>query len=218
MKTAICLAITLLISATKAAPVEPTQCPPANYSSLSNFNLTEYVSAPWYVQEQLPVNYQTEDELFCVRAKYTLRPDGKSVEVYNYSNKQRVNGEKSDTILRALIRDSNVQSQLLVGPPWIPEFIAPWLYGPYWVVAAEPSPDNYEWALVTGGAPDVQTGNGCTTQGSRFKGGIWILTREQVASQEAVETARNRLTELGIDVNVLKKVEQEGCAYADIAQ
>jgi hypothetical protein len=49
---------------------------------------------------QVPLIYQPEDQLFCVRAKYVpLDADNplKGLTVYNYANKGEVNGEVTGT-------------------------------------------------------------------------------------------------------------------------
>lgn len=61
--------------------------------------------------------------------------------VYNYSNKEKVNGENRGTsmTLRALIPDPSDTSKLKVGPSFLEdtlgETIAKTFYGPYWIVA-----------------------------------------------------------------------------------
>ena len=49
------------------------------------FDLAAYASAPWFVQQQMPVRYQPEESLYCVRASYKLQDDG-SVSVLNTAN------------------------------------------------------------------------------------------------------------------------------------
>ena len=123
-----------------------------------SFTLAAYAVHPWYVQQQMTVRYQPEDTLYCVRASYTLEPDG-SVSVLNTANRGAVDGARQNptlTRLRAVVADpqSDVPpSKLLVGPRFLPRFA----YGPYWVVAAspeqprppgDPAGQGYDWALV----------------------------------------------------------------------
>lgn len=59
-----------------------------------------FVNPCRYVQEQVPVSYQTVNDLFCVRARYTPL-DGsnpaKGLLVNNYANRGRVNGPAMGT-------------------------------------------------------------------------------------------------------------------------
>ena len=95
-------------------------------------------------------------------------------------------------------------------------------YGrPYWVVAAGPySPDDaewtgtYEWAIITGGEPGQETPNGkCIGTGNFQNEGFWLFTREQVASPELIEEMRATADSLGLDIELLVPVAQEGCVY-----
>ncbi|KAG2426780.1 hypothetical protein HXX76_012836 [Chlamydomonas incerta] len=72
-----------------------SSCPPANFSGVSGLDVRAYIAGPWYVQKQLPLDYQPPDELFCVKAEYELRnpanvSDG--LVVNNYANRGGVNG------------------------------------------------------------------------------------------------------------------------------
>jgi len=76
----------------------------------------------------------------------------------------------------------------------------------------------YDWAIISGGQPTESTPNGCrTTDGDGFSlaGGLWLFTRDLVAGQEAVDRMKDIVKDLGLDVTVLKKVEQKGCNYDD---
>jgi hypothetical protein len=55
------------------------------------------------------------------------------VDVFNYANKNEVNGEATSGNLSAVVLDpENKPSQLLVGPSFIPRSF----WGPYWVIDA----------------------------------------------------------------------------------
>lgn len=56
-----------------AAAAAAARCPPPGFNTVPHLNLSAYISAPFYVQKQLPVSYQGEDPLaylYCVRAVY----------------------------------------------------------------------------------------------------------------------------------------------------
>ena len=58
-----------------------------------------------------------------------------SVNVFNYANRNQVNGEPRVANLSAVaLHPGTNPSQLLVGPKFIPRLF----WGPYWVVAAGP--------------------------------------------------------------------------------
>lgn len=198
------------------------------------FDLKNYTAHPWYVQQQQVINYQPLDSLFCVRASYTLAEGGGSVSVLNTANVGGVKGpaQNADMMrLRALVEDTSGQtppSKLLVGPNFLPRFA----YGPYWVVAVSPSEpraaddpagEGYDWAVVSGGQPTIPSGlddgrlsrpkckNGEGTNGS----GLWLLTRDKVASEAVVAEMRAVVDQNGFDASVLNPVEQEGCTYPE---
>merc|ERR1712019_98737 len=54
-------------------------CPPPGYDSVEPFSLEAYVAdgTPWFVQQQVPISYQPENSLYCVRARYTELPNGR---------------------------------------------------------------------------------------------------------------------------------------------
>lgn len=60
----------LLLLSALALCAAQEECPPPEFDSVADLDLEKYIAAPWYVQEQQPVSYQPENELYCVRAKY----------------------------------------------------------------------------------------------------------------------------------------------------
>ncbi|PNW70865.1 hypothetical protein CHLRE_17g736700v5 [Chlamydomonas reinhardtii] len=72
-----------------------SSCPPANFTGVPGLDVRGYIAAPWYVQKQLPLDYQPPDELFCVKAEYELRNPANISDgllVSNYANRGGVNG------------------------------------------------------------------------------------------------------------------------------
>lgn len=195
-------------TSTASATTGPRRCPPLGFNSVPNLNLTAYISAPWYVQEQLPISFMGEDpylDVYCVRAKYEplAGPGGdptQGLRVKNYANRGRVNGPAQGTSgVGNASRQANqfasfelvavpdpaaagtpqATSQLLVGPA----FVLPALRsgrapagsgaGQYWVVAVGSRQgelsgaqvaSQYDWAIISGGAPEVELTGGCSTQ------------------------------------------------------
>lgn len=78
-------------------------------------------------------------------------------------------------------------------------------------------PDKYEWALISGGPPKKQTENGyCETGSGINNSGLWIFTREKVASDATINKIRGIAKGLGFDLDVLQPVVQEGCTYEGV--
>ena len=176
-----------------------------------NFNLTAFTSAPWYAQMGQPVAYLTKDELYCVLANYTLTGPS-SVDVFNYANKDQVNGEVHEGNLCAVVPNSAEPAKLEVGLCLLPTM----LYGPYWVVLAGPSPQDYQYALISGGQPTINTGNGCRTGSGVNGSGLWIFSRTPVAPEEQIELVLQQARSYGYDTSVLLPIEQKGCVYPSL--
>lgn len=211
----------------------PSACKTVNTSD--PFDLKSYTAHPWYVQQQQVINYQPLDSLFCVRASYTLAEGGGSVSVLNTANVGSVTGpaQNADMMrLRALVEDTSGRtppSKLLVGPSFLPRFV----YGPYWVVAVSPSEprgenwvrwdedeprEGYDWAVVSGGQPTIPSGlddGKCKNGGGTNGSGLWLLTRDKVASEAVIAKMRAVVDRNGFDASVLNPVEQEGCTYPE---
>lgn len=211
-------------------------CPPPGFDSVKGLDLMKYVSAPWYVQEQMPVAYQSVEDLYCVRARYQLQDQddlSKGITVYNYANKGKVNGPAEGTSgtggssfqLQAVVPNLDDASKLLVGPSFLEKLLgkdlAEKFYGDYWVVAAGLSSNEtlgYDWAIISGGPPRTRGADGCIT-GTKFLdrfqvngAGFWLFSRKPV-DPEGTQVMRTVAKEKGFDLSVLRKVEQEGCKY-----
>jgi len=194
-----------------------SECPTVTVQP--DFNITEYVRAKWYIHQQMVVSYLPKENNYCVTAEYTMKTET-SVKVHNYANQDKVNGPvyDSDNTLSILggicgeIQDEKVPAKLLVGPCRVP--FHKFTYGPYWIIAAGPSPSNYEWALVSGGQPTNETPDGCRTGTGVNGSGLWIFTRSQKRDENLISMIRNQAKTQGFDLSVLNDVEQEGCTYA----
>ena len=128
-----------------------SSCP--SISPMIHFNTTEYIRSSWYVQQQQVNGYQSNNTLYCVMQTLdtTNRTvpfySGNVLAVYNYANIDRVNGDQQNSMnftLCARQFNQSMPSQLLNGPCFLPNYFA----GPYWVLVAGPSYDNYSWGLL----------------------------------------------------------------------
>eukprot|EP00877_Chromochloris_zofingiensis_P014166 jgi/Chrzof1/9002/Cz03g32150.t1 len=216
-----------------------TSCPPKGFDSVKNFNLTKYIAAPWYVQQQVPLTYQPKNTLYCVRAKYVLidpKNTTKGLKVLNYANTGKVNGPAMGTSgaagnqtfeLNAIpspfpSAKATAASKLLVAPSFVLQRFPPAAVvnmrggGPYWVVAVGASKNKtlgYDWAIITGGNASNATGKGCIPTARGDNGGFWLFHRQPVAPAAALAEMKKTATGLGLDTSVLVAVQQKGCTY-----
>ena len=192
-------------------------CPKIN--TVNNLNLTEYISHNWYIQMQQETYYLPKDFNYCVRANYKNSNKkipfykGEVLDVYNYANKGKINSYNvnfQNTILCARIPDNKIQSKLIVAPCFLPNFLG----GDYWILDAGPESNNYEYAIVIGGQPDVRYTDGCTTKTNKVNNaGLWLFTKEPTPPNSIIDYMLNKLKILGISKSQLNNVTQKGCLY-----
>mmetsp|Transcript_70015 Transcript_70015/g.116278 ORF Transcript_70015/g.116278 Transcript_70015/m.116278 type:complete len:217 (-) Transcript_70015:85-735(-) len=184
----------------------------------NSFNLTEWVRASWYIQEQQVTGYQPLSALFCVVATYELEgkhvpfSSAKIATVYNYGNIGQVNGplQNADNMTLCARANNADPSKLSVAPCFLPNIFA----GPYWVLAIGEAKGVYEWAIVIGGQPSEHYADGCTTKESGINNaGLWLFTRKEVAPVETVAKMKAVLQQNGIATSRLHAVSQQGCKY-----
>ncbi|KAJ8601190.1 hypothetical protein CTAYLR_003218 [Chrysophaeum taylorii] len=200
-------------------PVVADDC--KTVTPLSDVDLTEFLRATWYTQQQQVVKFQSTDDLYCVAATYALENrtvpffDGLVISVYNYATEDEVNGEPQNTadgmVLCARLEDANITGKLAVSPCWLPNIAA----APYWIVAIHADDDGkYDWAVISGGQPtELQDDGGCTTSTGSYAGGLWIFSRDPVASNQTLADAQAAAVDLGISLAELNDVPQDGCTY-----
>ena len=197
-----------------------SKCPELSLQTIPPINVTEYIKSSWYIQEQQVNGYQKEEDLYCVVATYNI--DSKSkvpffkgnvLSVYNYANKYSVNGEATNnsTVLCGRIPNINHPEKIVVAPCFLPNILG----GPYWIVLAGPSENNYKWAVVSGGQPTVQVTNStCTTKTTGINGsGLWIFSRDKILDQDTLKMIKQIMLNKGIAVSELLPVQQKGCKY-----
>lgn len=191
--------------------------------ALVDLNVTEYLRATWYSQQQQLTSYQPVEDLYCVSATYNDEPNrtvplfkGFVATVYNYADKAKVNGEPQNTkdgqVLCARQQDPKIGGALSVAPCFLPNILT----GPYDVVAVGLAEDgrSYAWTIVSGGQPSEKQDDGlCTTKTGTYKGGLWLFTRAQVPDAATMTAIRTKANDLGISTSQLHTVAQEGCTY-----
>ena len=193
-------------------------CP--NVQPMVDFNSTEYIRATWFIQQQQITGYQPRDSLYCVAQTLnetdTHVPffNGSVLSVYNYGRVGGVNGtleNKNNFTLCARQVNQSDPARIINAPCFLPNIFA----GPYWVIAAGPRPDFYEWAIVSGGPPTVkyQDGNCSTSLEGTNGSGLWLFTRK-LNGTGFVPTMRSTLLDLGYTTSQLLNVTQDGCDYS----
>ena len=85
------------------------------------------------------------------------------------------------------------------------------------MLGAGPQSDNYTWAIVSGGAPNVKYPDGnCSTGLNGTNGsGLWLFSRYRYGlyADNLTRHMRNILLNMGITLSQLMNVEQKGCNY-----
>jgi len=189
--------------------------------------LDAYVNGgTWYIHQQMEIQYLPLERNYCVTANYrfakNIRQDGQ-ILVSNFAREGSVDGKGTNTdeqgffgSLCAKKDESNdVASKLEVAPcviNWIPG-----VAGDYWVVAAggENAPEEYDWAIVSGGQPKNEGEEGCRTGTGVNGSGFWLFTREQERDESLIDAMRSIAAGKGFDLSVLNDVEHEGCTYPE---
>mgnify|MGYP005993183471 CR=1 FL=1 len=197
-----------------------SDCPNIVLQTDPPLNITEYIRKSWYIQEQQVNGYQSKNDLFCVTATYNIDKhskvpyfNGKVISVYNYANKDKVNGlnPNNATILCAREINNLESEKLIVAPCILPNLLG----GDYWVVSAGPKPNNYEWAIVSGGQPKVRVDDKtCTTKQTGINGaGLWLFSRKKNMDEKTIQMLKHILISKGISTKYLLKVEHNNCTY-----
>jgi len=197
---------------------------------VANFDLDQYIASTWYVQKQQVNGYQKPEDLFCVTATYNKKDGGgELVEVSNRANEGAINkglqgkGKgifSSFSSLCAKQLEDNT-GKLEVQPCFLFNTFNPFdTAGPYWVIAVG---EQYDWAIISGGQPSEVISDGkdekdgsvkCTTKESGTNGsGLWLFTREPVASDAKIQLMESKLEAMGVSTSKLLSVAQKGCTY-----
>ncbi|KAJ3308695.1 hypothetical protein HDU76_003837, partial [Blyttiomyces sp. JEL0837] len=182
-------------------------CPPKGFDALPTLNVTAYAGR-WYCQSQAPVTYAGVNENFCVTATYTLKTDG-SLDVFNYDNKDKVNGTPNKVHLNGNFVSPSQPSKLRVTFPAFPNF-----GGDYWVMKTGPINANgqYDWAIISGGNATASSGKDgkCIAPNNA---GLWMFTREPVVAKSLSDSLTQEILGLGLDASAMNPIVQEGCLY-----
>jgi lipocalin len=200
-------------------------CPPAGFKSKpGGINISKFFSGRWYSLKQLPSFFQPEDEFYCVNTNYQIQLksdckmplcDRDKIYIFTAGSSESINGTVNAKGLIGLIKTSAKLSLLARTP----------IYLPYWVIEAGTysdllsgkstyESDQYEWAIISSGPPEVRTNNGCLPATQGFNpSGLWLYSRKPNVSEEIMSRLEALAAAKGFDVSALKAVVQEGCTY-----
>jgi lipocalin len=176
-------------------------------TTVENFDIVSYTSAPWYVHQQAQNVYTPIERNYCTKAEYTLKdnptfPWGYTVGVYNTAEYE--SGVTVEGNLCAYQTEES-DSKLAVAPCWLPKQFA----GPYWIIAYN---ETEGYALISGGQPTIVGENGlCRTGTGINNSGLWIFTRSQIRDEALITKVRSIAEEIGFDTSILNDVDQSSC-------
>lgn len=217
------------------ADSDSIQCP--EILPLSNqtgsFDFDEYTTQTWFVQKQQVNAFQLEDDMFCVTMSYLDREgEDEFLDYEHYGNVGYVNGpipvwNTSDSSILDIedswdgwcVGQDQYGGGLLRVVPCTLRPFAVRVGIPQWVIAVA---DDYSWAIVSGGEPDVirQTDPVlCSTKTDTSSlldssgSGLWLMTRERIADEDTIFEMEQVLLDMGVYTDDLLSVEQEGCIY-----
>ena len=203
-------------------------CPLEGLDAKKDLDFGSFISARWYSIKQKEVFYQPVEEFYCVYAEYAVDMstfcllcfDAPRITVFNRSQRDSVSGAVNSVDFRAVVPRSDEPGKAFVGPNFIPQSFAT-LFGStnYWVIDAgtdsailkgeDSTGTDYDWAIITAGAPDQVGANGKCFAG----GGQWIFHRDPEPSSNVVSKIEERADSLGLDVTQWLPVQQSGCSY-----
>jgi len=194
-----------------STPAPPSPCKP--FSGASDFNLTDYISKPWYVQETVLDRSGEKKLLYCQTVRYQQpllpSPLGYTISI-EYVLKSKY-GEKYDYGKCAYQTISNHSAKLAATPSCQnPKSAAT----PYWILYYEPpDPGAQASGVAIISAPEMDVPD--PQSGKCNSNGLMILTGDPNPWDKKwiVRRARHRIAELGFDLSVLNTVNQTNCTY-----
>jgi len=195
----------LLLAASLVAPAIAVTCPPEDFSTVEHFDLQRFISARWYVQQQMACALEPKDLFQCQYAEYTTMKDPSywGFEIQGHDHIDMPDGSAKDLHPCVKVVDA-ARGKLEVGTCVMPLALT----GPYWVVLYN---ETAGYAAVSGGAPKNAFPGGCRTGTGHVDSGLWIFTRAQQRDEALVREVRGLLAARGFDLDALLDVDQRGC-------
>ena len=209
-------------------------CP--NVQPLSNrtgdFDLANFTAHAWFVQKQQVNGFQPSvDHFFCLVHRWIHRTQDEYLDYVQYGTIGSVIGSQQtwdtgdikspagDTWCSG--QDEDFGGGMLRITPCILRGLLARVGIPMWVIAVA---SDYHWAIVSGGAPEIVRQIDpplCTTRtnvsdkvlADTSGTGLWLMTRDRVATNETLAEMEQVLLDMGIFTGDLYPVLQEGCNY-----
>jgi len=186
-------------------------------STVSDFDIDMYASAPWYIQQQMEIAYLPIENNYCVVAQYTVRQNptffGYTVDVFNQAQNELGTVFGGDLCAYQTGDEGDDLSKLAVAVCFLPKSFA----GPYWVLAYD---EDEGYALISGGQPYIPTDPndlslGCSTGTGVNDSGLWIFTRVQERNETLVQMVRDMAEDFGFDLSVLNDIDHTNCGVCE---
>jgi hypothetical protein len=195
--------------------------------------LASFTAHSWFVQKQQVDGFQPfiKDHFFCLVHTWVRRTQDEYMDYVQYGTIGGVNGPPQEWDTGDLPpvtgnswcagQDGKFGGGMLRISPCILRSLLLRIGIPMWVIAVA---TDYSWVILSGGAPDIVRQSDpplCTTRtnvsddvlASTSGTGMWLMTREQVASNETLQEMEQILLDMGIYTGDLFPVIQEGCYY-----
>merc|ERR1712118_213598 len=112
----------LLLAIAAAASTRP----PEGFRNRREFDISAFISAKWYIQQEMVTKYLPVSQNYCIAADYALKGKnvfGWDIQVHNLALEKDGTRHDSGTFLCAKVVNE-ARGQLKVGPcflpPWVP--------------------------------------------------------------------------------------------------
>lgn len=183
------------------------QCPPADFSTVANFDLDTFMSARWYIQQQMAISVVPESWNSCAYSDYSRKASfwGYEIRVQNHAKDVTPPHDDHSVSLCARIVDANA-GKVAVAPCWMPPIAAQ----PFWAIAYS---EEEGYAIISGGPPTIAAPGGCRTDDGIKNSGFAIITRKQEKDPALIEKVRGIAAQKGFDLSVLNDVHQSDCSH-----
>ena len=196
------------------------------------FDMSNFTEKSWFVQKQQIDGFQTsvEDDFYCLVWTYTERENDNAsfFDFDNYGTTGGVEGPQQEYDSGGTKWEQWCAGQdefggglVRISPCLLRSFLVRTGF-PQWVLAVAP---DYSWAIVAGGEPDelqqTEPTPLCTTRTNVSKdvladssgSGLWLLTRDRMASNDTIAEMENVLLDMGVYTEKLLPVVHNGCTY-----
>jgi len=154
---------------------------------VQSFDVTQYANnQSWYEVARTKDEF-FENDLVCVHARYTPKPDG-HLAVFNQGHRKDPDGELFSIVGDAYPKDTAVPAKLTVRFTNIP-----W-ESPYWIVYVD---EGYQHAIVYSCTGGIEFG--------------WILSRTALVDSAKLQELETIAAKIGLEESFLTPVLQLGC-------